>query len=424
MSDLFTWIEEENRSKKSAIKVAEEDSKIVKDDDKVMTVFELTRSIKNLVESGFNNIWVEGEISNFKKHSSGHCYFSIKDEKSVINCVMWRSVAERISGDFGNGNKVIINGKVTIFEAGGKYQIEVKKLELSGIGTLQQQFEELKQKLLNEGLFDISRKRKIPSFVKNIGVVTAETGAAFQDIRKVLGNRAPFINIYLFNARVQGEGAKEEIANGIRVFNQFLPDLDVLIVGRGGGSLEDLWPFNEEIVARAISSSKIPVISAVGHEIDFSISDFCADLRAATPSHAAELSSIDVKENLQFFNNYQKRIENSIVNFINRQKDLLKNYENSHAFLRPQDTLKNHIMMLDINEERINLAYINILVKERRLLDNFSSLLESLGPKSILNRGYSVVRKEGKSISDSSDLLAGDKVEIIFSKGVSKAQIE
>ena len=297
MTDLFSYINEEEKQKEITNKsVTPIEEKIKKKEKEIFSVHEITRKIKGVLEPTFSGIWIEGEISNHKHHSSGHHYFSLKDDKAVISCVMWRSTGDRLNFRPENGQKVIVFGNITVYEGSGRYQIDVKKMTISGIGELQEQFELLKQKLLVEGLFEQSHKKPLPFLVKNIGVVTAETGAAFQDIRKVIRSRAPFVNIYIYNARVQGKGTESEIVDGIKLFNSQSDPVDVIIIGRGGGSLEDLWSFNEEIVARAVYDSKIPIISAVGHEIDFSISDFVADVRAATPSHAAELATINISE--------------------------------------------------------------------------------------------------------------------------------
>jgi len=393
---------------------------------KILSVFQLTRKIKSLIEENLSSVWVEGEISNYKKHSSGHHYFSIKDDRSVINCVMWRYVGDKLNIRLDNGLKVKIFGRVTIFEAGGKYQVEVKKVELAGIGDLQQQFEMLKKKLDSEGVFRAEHKKKLPEFAKNIGVITAETGAAFQDIKKVTARRAPFLNIYLYNSRVQGVGAAEEISSGIELMNKKLPFLDLMIIGRGGGSLEDLWPFNEEIVARSIFSSKIPVISAVGHEIDFSISDFTADVRAATPSHGAELATVDSEEENQKLCFLESKLNSSVKNILERQKIQLDRIENSHAFKRPADIIKNYTMVLDNLSDKLGIFYKTRLDKSKSRLDNLENLLKSLGPDSILGRGYAIVtRKDDRSVIDSkSKVKEEDVIGIRFKDGMIESVVK
>ncbi|PID27288.1 MAG: exodeoxyribonuclease VII large subunit [Candidatus Cloacimonadota bacterium] len=416
--DLFTYMnQEENREVKKS------PQKVENSENKLLTVSQLSKKIKLLIESSLSRIYVEGEISNYKKHSSGHHYFSIKDEKSVINCVMWKSVRVDRSVVLESGKKVKIFGNVTIFEAGGKYQIDVKRIELTGVGDLQQQFEDLKKRLNEEGLFSPHIKKAIPKFVKKIGVVTAETGAAFQDIRKVVKSRAPFVEIVLYNARVQGEGAKEEIVQGIEALNKYCGDLDLIIVGRGGGSLEDLWCFNEECVARAIYKSKLPVISAVGHEIDFAISDFVADFRAATPSHAAEISTIDISEERKLLAQFDYRVKTSSINYFRRENDRLKIFENSHGFKRPIDMLSNHKMQLDMLEEKFNTLSQNFLTKEWDRVKNIEKLLNSLGHKSILKRGYSIVRKDNKIVKSSGGVSPKDNITIECLDGSYDAEV-
>jgi exodeoxyribonuclease VII large subunit len=410
MTDLFSYIAEEPEIQPEKIKPEAET---------VFTVHELTMRIKGVLEPGFSDLWVEGEISNYKKHSSGHHYFSLKDDRAVISCVMWRSTGDRLSFEPDNGQKVKVSGCITVFEAGGRYQIDVKKMQISGAGELQARFEELKRKLSEEGLFEQFRKRKIPYYVKNVGVVTAETGAAFQDIRKVIRSRAPYINIHIYNSKVQGKGAESEIVQGIEYFNARPEFADVLIIGRGGGSLEDMWPFNEESVARAVFSSKIPVISAVGHEIDFSISDFVADLRAATPSQAAELVSLNAREELYRIGQYESRLYNLVLSYFIYQKEILKGIENSYAFKRPADIIKNYSMEIDNLQDDFDQYFTLRLDNEKRKIDNFDSMMRTLNPESVLGRGYAIVRnaRTSKIIPDAKKVDDGMELEINFRDG-------
>jgi exodeoxyribonuclease VII large subunit len=420
MTDLFSYIPDEIPEK--TIEKPEEKPKPA--EDTVYTVHELTMRIKGVLEPGFTDLWVEGEISNYKKHSSGHHYFSLKDDKAVVSCVMWRSTGDRLSFSPDNGQQVKISGSVTVFEAGGRYQIDVRKMQISGVGELQAKFEDLKRKLNEEGLFDPFRKRKLPYYIKNVGVVTAETGAAFQDVKKVIRARAPYISICIFNSKVQGKGAELEIVQGIEYFNANPGLADVIIIGRGGGSLEDMWPFNEETVARAVYRSQIPVISAVGHEIDFSISDFAADIRAATPSQAAELVSLNAKDELYRIGQYENRLYNLVLSYFIYQKEILKGIENSYAFKRPADIIKNYSMSLDNLEDNLD-QYIAVrLQNEKSRLENFSSMLKSLNPDSVLNRGYAVVRdmKSSKIIPDAKKIISGQELEISFRDGKKKVQ--
>ena len=419
MIDLFSYIdeEEENRKVKKPISVVEK--KKEKTEKQVLSVFEITKKIKGILEPNFSGVWIEGEISNHKHHSSGHHYFSLKDDKAVISCVMWRSTADRLSFNPENGQKVVVLGNITVYEGSGRYQIDVKKMTISGIGELQEQFELLKQKLLEEGLFNQIHKKALPFLVKNIGVITAETGAAFQDIRKVIRSRAPFVNIFIYNARVQGKGTESEIVAGIELFNSQADPVDVLIIGRGGGSLEDLWTFNEEVVARAIFNSKIPIISAVGHEIDFSISDFVADVRAATPSHAAEIATINLtKENMRI-GQYKSRLENSITNYFQRQNEILNAYENSHAFKRPADILNNYTMVLDNIEDKFSMLFKVRFDTEKQKLSKCDEILKTLDPDSVLNRGFAIVRdKKTETIISSFKKVKKDtELEVQFKDG-------
>ena len=288
--------------------------------DQVYTVSSLTRHIKELLETAFPPLWVIGEISNFKPHYSGHLYFTLKDSDSQISCVMWRSRAETTSVTLLDGLKVRIFGNIRVYERGGRYQLDAYKIEEAGVGDLQARFEELKKMLFEEGLFDEKFKKPIPPYPTRVGVITSTTGAAVRDILSVFRRRSPSIEIILRGVKVQGNGAAEEIARAIRLLNSY-GNIDLLIVGRGGGSLEDLWAFNEEIVARAIFDSKIPVISAVGHEIDFTIADMVSDYRAPTPSAAAELGAPADSEIIDYIETTNRRLLRAVT-------DKIKQYRN------------------------------------------------------------------------------------------------
>ena len=418
MTDLFSYIDEESKKEvKKTVPVVEK--KKEKTEKQILSVHEITKKIKGVLEPNFSGMWIEGEISNHKHHSSGHHYFSLKDDKAVISCVMWRSTADRLKFRPENGQKVVVLGNITVYEGSGRYQIDIKKMAISGIGELQEQFELLKQKLLEEGLFNQLHKKALPFLVKNIGVITAETGAAFQDIRKVIRSRAPFVNIFIYNARVQGKGTESEIVAGIELFNSQAAPVDVLIIGRGGGSLEDLWTFNEEVVARAVFNSKIPIISAVGHEIDFSISDFVADVRAATPSHAAEIATINLTEENMRIGQYKSRLDNSISNYFQRQNEILNAYENSHAFKRPADILNNYAMVLDNIEDKFSMLFKVRFDTEKQKLSKYDEILRSLDPDSVLNRGFAIVRdkKTESIISSSKKVKKYAELEIQFKDG-------
>src|SRR3990172_9779705 len=315
-------------------------------DGKILTVSELTRMIKGSLEESFPHVWLQGEISNFKRHTSGHLYFTLKDEGAQISGVMWRSRAENLLFSPEDGMEVQARGAITVYPPRGNYQIDVVRMLPVGIGELQLAFEQLKRKLEAEGLFDPAKKKPIPEFPHAIGVITSPTGAALQDIRSVLERRQPSVEVVVLPVRVQGPGAAEEIAVAIREMNQY-GDIDVLIIGRGGGSLEDLWAFNEEVVARAIYQSSIPVISAVGHEIDFSISDFVADLRAPTPSAAAEIAVRDRSEILDILGNYCYSMKQNMTERVKTFRDRIGSLLASYSFNRPKDLLLQYSQRID-----------------------------------------------------------------------------
>ena len=368
----------------------------------IYKVSELTSSIKLILEDSFPNIWVEGEISNLKSPSSGHIYFTLKDDRSELKSVFFKSDNEKIKFDIKDGMHVICSGRISLYEKQGVYQLYVTGLEPKGVGALQLAFEQLKEKLFKEGLFDESRKKPLPMLPDRIGIVTSPTGAAIGDMLKVLKRRFSNVEILINPVKVQGEGAKEEIAGAIRDFND-MNNVDVIIVGRGGGSLEDLWAFNEEVVARAICDSKIPVISAVGHEIDWTISDLAADLRAATPSVAAELVIAKKSELIDALDNIEKR---------------LKSF--------PSDIVKEYAQRLDDMEADLNLRVKHYLELKEENFKLVSEKISMLSPLGILSRGYSITYKlpEGKILKDAGSLKNGDMVETRLSKGAFKSRVE
>ena len=374
----------------------------MKDDGKyIYTVSQLTSSIKIVLEDSFRNLWVEGEISNFKA-VAGHFYFTLKDDKSELKCVFFKSSNEKIKFEMKDGMQVLCCGKISIYEQRGVYQLYVAKIEPKGVGELQLAFEQLKEKLFKEGLFDEAHKKPIPLLPERIGIVTSITGAAIRDILHVLNKRFSNVEIIINPVKVQGDGAKEEIASAIEEFNR-LGNVDVMIVGRGGGSLEDLWAFNEEIVARAIYNSKIPVISAVGHEIDWTISDFVADMRAPTPSVAAEIVIAKKSELADRLEEIEKKIT-----------------------LFPMDMIKECEQRLDEIEEGMVLRFRHYIELKG---ENFKLLSEKLGilsPVGILDRGYSISFKlpDRKIIKNSKDIKKGNLIETRVSKGSFVSKIE
>ena len=395
------------------------------DPQHIYSVAEITREIKLLLETTIPVVWVEGEISNLKFHTSGHLYFSLKDKDSQINCVMWRSRNAGLFFTPQDGIKVLALGKVTVYEKRGYYQFDVIKMQPAGIGELQLAFEQLKNKLQQEGLFDEEFKQPIPQYPESIGIVTSPTGAAIQDLVNILNRRFQGIEIILKPVKVQGEGAASEIATAIDEFNAY-SNVDVLIVGRGGGSLEDLWAFNEEIVARAIFRSKIPVISAVGHEIDFSISDFVADLRAPTPSAAAELAVPDRIELLNRIRQYRKTIFEISASLIQYQRDRLKSLVGSYSFLKTPDLVRQYQQRLDDLIHTMQLTLDHRFNLQAQKLKSLSHRLQALAPESVLKRGYSVCYRveDNKIIREANLLQVEDKIRVQFYKGRISGNVE
>ena len=389
-----------------------------------ITVTDLNKYIKEKIAGDENlaNVLVKGEISNFKLHYTGHMYFTLKDEKSLIKCIMFKSYATKLTFMPKDGMKVMILGSVSVFERDGVYQIYVKSMMEDGMGDLHEQFEQLKAKLEAEGLFDESHKKPIPLYPKVVGVLTSQTGSVIRDIINVSTRRNPNVQIRLYPVPVQGEGAAEKIADGIRFMNE--NNLaDVLILARGGGSLEDLWPFNEEIVAHAIYNSKLPIISAVGHETDFSISDFVADLRAPTPSAAAELAVPDIYEIKQKINVYQNRLRMSLVKKVEIMKLRYEKCMNSRVFKEPTRNINDNYLRVDNYIKRLENT-IKIKQKEEKTkYIELISKLDALSPLKTLTRGYSIVETDNKIIKSSKQLSTGDKIKLRFSDGQKNAEI-
>ena len=384
----------------------------------IYTITELTRQIRVVLEDTFSRIWVEGEVSNFIKHSSGHMYFSLKDKNSVLSCVLFRNQNQNLKFKIENGLHVVSFGRISLYDKRGQYQLYVDKIEPKGLGALQLAFEQLKDRLKKEGLFDQARKKPIPYLPSRIGVVTSPTGAAIRDILKVTGERFQNINVIISPVRVQGKGAELEIAQAIKDFNDF-SNIDVLIVGRGGGSLEDLWAFNEEVVARAISNSKIPIISAVGHEIDWTIADFTADIRAATPSRAAELV-IPRKEDLRKdIENALLRLKNALLGYIDAKEAKLKQLSESYIFRQPLNMIIQYEQRLDDLLKGIQLRIAHIVNMRKGAFEATAGKLHSLSPFAVLERGYSITAKlpKGETIKNIGSIKRGDKIKTKLSKG-------
>ena len=369
-----------------------------------------------------NNVLIKGEISNFKNHYTGHMYFTLKDENSLIKCVMFKTYAQKLNFMPKDGMKVFVLGGVSVFERDGVYQIYVKAMQEDGVGILYKKYEELKQRLEQEGYFEEEHKKAIPQMPKIIGVLTSQTGSVIRDIINVSTRRNPNVNIRLYPVPVQGEGAAEKIADGIKFMNKNQL-ADVLILARGGGSLEDLWPFNEEIVAHAIYNSEIPVISAVGHETDFSISDFVADLRAPTPSAAAELAVPDVYEVKQKINLYQNRLRLSLVKKVEIMKLRYEKCMSSRVFKEPLRNINDNYLKVDTYIKKLENIIKTKQKEEKTKYVELVAKLDTLSPLKTLTRGYSLVEKNNNIIKSAKDVNTGDKIDLKFSDGTKQAEI-
>jgi len=387
-------------------------------DKKIYSVSEITRDIRLLLEDSFNKVWIEGEVSNFVRHSSGHCYFSIKDSDSVLASVMFKHSAYKIKFKIEDGMSIVCLGKISVYNKRGQYQLYVEEIEPKGVGSLQLAFTQLKEKLHKEGLFDEARKLPIPYLPKKIGVVTSPTGAAIRDMTNVLERRFPNMHILLYPAKVQGDGAAEEIRDGIEAFNQ-KKDVDVIIVGRGGGSLEDLWVFNEEVVARAIFDSKIPIISAVGHEIDYTIADFVADLRAPTPSVAAEIVVAKKEDIVQDIEHLRDRLKQSLLARIDILKRHLDAIMQRHAFRQPHFLIEQYQQRLDEQARTLSQSLNHFLKIKEQQLHAVKGRLNALSPVAILERGYSITTSvsTGKIVKAANQLKRGMRIKSRLAKG-------
>lgn len=414
--------------------------------NKYITIGALNKYLKSLFDrdSNLQEVYLKAEISNFKAHTRGHLYFTLKDETSRINAVMFSYNVGKLKFKPVDGMKVLVKGKVTVYEATGAYQIYVEDMEQDGLGNLYVEFEKLKKKLASEGLFDQDKKKKIPKVPRRIGIVTASTGAAIKDILTTIKRRFPICETILFPSLVQGVDAAKDIVKNIELANTY--DIDTLIVGRGGGSIEDLWPFNEEIVARAIYESKVPVISAVGHEIDFTIADFVADLRAPTPTAAAELAVPNIETINTYLETVMTRSTISINNYIDTRKQTLVRLVNSYVLKKPT-------AMYEIKEQNLDFLIDNLNKEIKKIIDNnkirlykvassyvltnpdiiykfkvqnlehIINKLDVLNPMNTIKRGYSIVRKDNKVISDIKKIKIDDIVNINIRNGIINAKV-
>lgn len=389
-----------------------------------ISVTELNKYIKDKIseDENLNNVLVKGEISNFKNHYTGHMYFTLKDENSLIKCIMFKSSAVNLKFMPKDGMKVMVFGTVSVFERDGVYQIYCKAMQEDGMGSLYTAYEELKAKLEKEGLFSIEHKKKIPIMPKCIGVLTSNTGSVIRDIINVSTRRNPNVYIKLLPVPVQGEGAAEKIAEAIRIMNE-KKLADVIIVARGGGSLEDLWPFNEEVVARAIYASDLPVISAVGHETDFTIADFVADLRAPTPSAAAELAVPNISDIILKLQSYNNRYKLALKKKIEFMRLRYEKCMNSRVFKEPLQKINEKYMLIDMKVKTMQNSINNIYKDNKNNAMKLIAKLDALSPLKTLTRGYSIAEKDGKVLKSIKEIMINDEINIRFYDGKAKAKI-
>lgn len=397
----------------------------MKYEEMAITVSDLNQYMKNKIaeDEYLNNILVKGEISNFKNHYTGHMYFTLKDEKSLIKCIMFKSYAQKLNFMPKDGMKVFLFGGVSVFERDGVYQIYAKAMEQDGLGDLYTKYQELKNRLEERGLFDEEHKMLIPRMPKVIGVLTSQTGSVIRDIINVSTRRNPNVVIRLLPVPVQGEGAAEKIAEGIETMNRNKL-ADVLILARGGGSLEDLWPFNEEIVANSIYHSEIPIISAVGHETDFTIADFVADLRAPTPSAAAELAVPDIFEVIEKIRTYQNRLRMGLIKKVQIMKLRYEKTMSSFVFKEPTRRVQENYIRIDNNVRKLENLMKAKQENEKAKYSELVAKLDAYSPLKTLARGYAITQKEGKVIKTKAELKSGDMVDIRLTDGEVKAQIQ
>lgn len=391
---------------------------------KIYSVTELNKYVKSYIDSNENlsSIFVTGEISNFKAHYTGHMYMTLKDEKASIKAVMFAGNASRLRFMPENGMKVLVVGGVSLFERDGSYQLYITDMQPDGTGSLTLAFEQLKKKLSKEGLFDSKYKKPIPTYPRRVGVITSETGAAVRDIINVIGRRCPSAVVVIKSVLVQGDGAAPDISRAIRLFNE-KKAADVLIVGRGGGSLEDLWAFNEEIVARAVFESEIPVISAVGHETDFTICDFVADLRAPTPSAAAELAVPDCEALKRALSSKHQQLYSLMCSELSFYRERLAATQKSGALKNPLLKISDNRKLLAYYGERFSKMSESLVSSGRTKLSSLAGKLDALSPLKVISRGYAVAFKNGVPVADVNSLCVGDEVNVKIKNGAFSAEI-
>lgn len=380
--------------------------------ERVLSVSQFTAQLKGVVESHFSSVWVAGEISNFSRPQSGHCYFTLKDDAAQLRAVIWRNASTRLKFDLHDGLEVVCRGSLDVYPPRGSYQMVVSEIEPRGIGALELALRKLREKFAAEGLFDADRKRPLPPFPRRIGFVTSPTGAAIHDFLQVIKRRWSGVEVYVFPSKVQGPGAAEEIAAGIKLANQMKPTLDVLVVGRGGGSMEDLWAFNEEPVVRAIAASRIPTVSAVGHEIDVTLADLVADVRSLTPTEAAERvvpSAADVTGIVQQLSDRMRR---SLALRVASYRQRLDSLASRPALARPLDAVHNQSRVVDELGTRLHSRMRTHLREQQQKIVAVSGKLDSLSPLAVLGRGYSLTQdaKTRRLVTDVKQLKAGQEI--------------
>lgn len=395
--------------------------------EKIFTVTEVNNYIKYLMQNDalLSHLHVKGEISNYKHHTSGHIYFTLKDADSRIRCVMFKGNASKLKFIPEDGFAVILRGYFSIYERDGQYQFYAEDMIPEGTGSLYKAYEQLKKRLSNLGYFDEAKKKKIPFMPRAVGVVTSPTGAAVRDIISIIRRRCPCIDIFLFPVQVQGAGAENEIAEGIRFFN-IKRNVDVLIIGRGGGSIEELWAFNEEAVAKAVYESDIPVISAVGHETDYTIADFTADLRAATPSAAAELAVPDLQNLIGKLSQFRYVLNTAISNYIKDHKSRVEKISRDNVFRQLERKILNLSQTLDSLDKYLDYNMLNIIKSSRNEIDKTIGKLQLLNPEAALNRGYGIImrKSDGKLLSSINDMLLDEELLIKLKDGKVAVQVK
>ena len=395
------------------------------DDTRILTVTELTAGIRTLLEEAFPYVSVSGEISNYKRHSSGHAYFSLKDDRSQLRCVMWRSANRKLTFEPEDGMEILARGVLSVYEVQGQYQLVAQQLKPVGAGALQAAFERLKARLEKEGLFREEHKKALPSFPERVGVVTSGSGAAIRDIIQVLRRRAPWVSIILRPAPVQGEGAAAEIAAAIEEMNDY-GKVDVLIVGRGGGSAEDLWAFNEEAVVRAVFKSRIPVVSAVGHETDYTLTDFAADHRAPTPSGAAEIVVRDLRELKDRSDGVVRRLCGGMAAYVDRHRQRVAALVSSYGLRRPVDQIGQYAQFTDELTRRLADRCFHDHETRGQTVAGLAGRLQALSPLSVLERGYAVCHRasDGGIVRSADELSVDDRVNVRLRKGEAFCRVE